>query len=182
MADAAGAYDDARYRDALRAMRPVIDAAPQVAAVRELAGLIRYRLGQWRAAMIDLATYRNLTGATDQLPALADCMRALGRHDRVEEMWEDMKPIGDASTIAEGRLVMVGSLADRGRLADAIALLAPKAYNRAHPRPHHLRTWYALADLYERSGDLPRARALFRRVAQHDSGFFDVNERLESLG
>ena len=50
------------------------------------------------------------------------------------------------------------------------------------PKPHHLRLWYALADLYERAGDLPRARTLFRRVQRHDAEFADVAERLKSLG
>ena len=47
---------------------------------------------------------------------------------------------------------------------------------------HHLRLWYALADLYERAGDLPRARELFDRVREHDAAFADVAERLAALG
>jgi tetratricopeptide (TPR) repeat protein len=83
--------------------------------------------------------------------------------------------------LGEGRLVMAGSLADRGRLDDAIALLARYETDRARPRNWHVRTWYALADLYERAGDVPRARALFRRLVKWDAEFFDAAERLAAL-
>ena len=47
---------------------------------------------------------------------------------------------------------------------------------------HHLRLWYALADLYERAGEIPRAREFFGRVRKQDSSFADVAERLAALG
>ncbi|CAB4798885.1 unannotated protein [freshwater metagenome] len=46
---------------------------------------------------------------------------------------------------------------------------------------HHLRLWYALADLEERAGNIPAARARFDRIRQHDAGFADVAERLAAL-
>ena len=49
------------------------------------------------------------------------------------------------------------------------------------PRADHLRLWYALADLEERAGNMPRARALFDRVAPRRPGFADVAERLAAL-
>ena len=45
-----------------------------------------------------------------------------------------------------------------------------------------MRQWYVLADLYERSGDVARARELFTRVAIADPGAYDVDDRLEDLG
>ena len=45
-----------------------------------------------------------------------------------------------------------------------------------------MRVWYALADLYERAGDLPKARELFLRIRRHDAGFADAAERLAALG
>ena len=42
------------------------------------------------------------------------------------------------------------------------------------PLEHHLRLWYALADLEERAGNLSRARELFDRVRDHDPDFADV--------
>jgi hypothetical protein len=45
-----------------------------------------------------------------------------------------------------------------------------------------MRTWYALADLFERSGELSKSRALFQRVVQHDAEFADAADRLRGLG
>ena len=100
------------------------DATPGVAAVRELCGLTLYRLGNWKAALRELRAFGDLTGSADQLPVVADCERALGRHARVAEIWSELRSAGAGSDVlAEGRLVMAGSLADRGRIDEAIALL-----------------------------------------------------------
>jgi hypothetical protein len=40
---------------------------------------------------------------------------------------------------------------------------------------------YALADLYERAGDVPRARELFARIGASDADFVDVEARLRAL-
>jgi hypothetical protein len=73
-------------------------------------------------------------------------------------------------------------MADRGRLPEAIRRLEQGFRPPERPREFHLRRMYALADLYERSGDVPRARHLFRRVAAADPEFFDVTARARSLG
>ena len=73
---------------------------------------------------------------------------------------------------------------DRGELRQAITLLerGPVATPpRRPPRPHQLRLWYALADLYERVGDAPRARELFGRIAAVDPDEADTAERLAAL-
>ena len=81
----------------------------------------------------------------------------------------------------EGRLVVAGMLADRGELKEAIALLGPGGKSLRRPDTCHLRQWYALGDLYERAGDLPRARELFERVATFSPELFDIQDRLASL-
>jgi hypothetical protein len=47
--------------------------------------------------------------------------------------------------------------------------------------PHHLRRAYVLADLYERSGDLPKARTMFGRIETIDPDFADVRLRVRAL-
>ena len=74
-----------------------------------------------------------------------------------------------------------GCRADQGDLAGAISLLERSMRRVKHPQARHLRQWYALADLYERAGDLPRARDLFTRVADVDAEAFDVRQRLRGL-
>ncbi len=180
---AAEAYATDRHREAATLLRPLARQAPDVAPVRELAGLALYRLGQWREAIAHLEAFRALTGSLDQHPVLADCHRALGHHAVVTELWEEL---GQASPrpelVAEGRIVAAGALADQGRLPAAIVLLERAPQPRGRPRTHHLRTWYALADLYERSGDTPRARSLFRAVATAAPELADVAARAEALG
>ncbi|MHB8466128.1 MAG: tetratricopeptide repeat protein [Acidimicrobiales bacterium] len=177
------AYVAARYPEAERRLRPVAKAAPQVAAVRELYGLTLYRLGRWNAALLELDAYHVLTGELTQYPVVADCERALGHHRAVDEIWAELRRESPGiEVLSEGRLVAAGSLADRGRFKDAIGLLAGYQADRARPKEWHLRTWYALADLYERAGDVQQARELFRRLVAHDAGFFDAAERLTGLG
>jgi len=182
LAAAAAAYEAGRYLDAQKMLRPLVEAVPTAAGARELYGLTLYRLGRWRAALTELAAYHLLTDSFDQYPVVADCERALHHHDAVDEIWEALRRASPgAAVLTEGRLVEAGSLADRGKLHEAIELLGRHAPDRARPNQGHLRTWYALADLYERAGDIPRARQLFSRIVAREADFFDAAERLASL-
>ena len=86
--------------------------------------------------------------------------------------------------LSEARIVMAAALSDRGKLVEAIRLLVEAGVEKRvrNPAERHVRQWYALADLYERSGDVPRARELFTRVALADPGAYDVDDRIEELG
>ena len=154
MTKASEAFADDRERDAIRILRPVRNALPDAPSVRELMGLALYRSGQYRAAMEELEGYHAITGEVDQHPVLMDCARALGDPDRVDELWRELAEVSPAAAlVTEGRIVRAGSLADRGRLADAVEVLSRRA--AATPKrvqEHHLRLWYTLADLEERAG------------------------------
>ena len=146
-------------------LRPLRDAYPDAAAVRELLGLVQYRLGNYPAATKELLAFADLTGSVEQHPVLMDCFRAQRRYDRGRELWEELAQSSPSGAlVTEGRIVLAGALADDGRLQDAIATLARRADDVKRVQPHHLRLWYALADLYERAGEIPRARELFERV------------------
>jgi tetratricopeptide (TPR) repeat protein len=166
----------------MRILRPLRDRYPNAAAVRELLGLCHYRLGQYPAAAKEMGAFADLTGSVEQHPVLMDCARAQRKWAKVSDLWDELAAASpSAALVAEGRIVMAGSLADRGRLRDAIALLDRRGENVKRPAEHHLRVWYVLADLSERAGDLPRARELFDRVRRHDPAFADVAERLLAL-
>jgi tetratricopeptide (TPR) repeat protein len=183
LSDAAAAYEHDRYGDAARILRALVAVAPDSPSVRELYGLTLYRQGRWGAAIRQLDAHHRLTGSYDQHPVLADCHRALGHTRAVDEIWEELRGASpSADVVAEGRLVVAGARADRGDIRAALALLRRAEQDVRHPRPHHIRQWYALADLYERSGDLPRARELFRRVLRHDAELSDAADRLAALG
>ncbi len=150
--------------------------------MRELYGLTLYRLGEWRAAARELEVFRTLTGSAEQLPVLTDCYRALKRYDKVEELWKELAAASpSAEIVTEGRIVAAGALADRGELDRAIRFLEAGQKPPKRMRTHHIRLNYVLADLVERAGDIPRARQLFRRVADADPDFADVSNRLRTL-
>lgn len=178
---AAESFARGRYTEALKVLQPVAGLAPEASSVRELLGLTFYRLGRWREASRHLGAYHRITGSYDQYPALADCYRAMGHHRKVEELCEELRradPPPDCRV--EGRLVLAGSRADRGDLKGAIAVL-DTVPNLRHPAERHLRQWYALADLYERAGEIGHARDLFARVVRYDAQAWDAAERLAAL-
>jgi len=184
-AEAVEAYNRGRYQDAVRWIRPVVEQAPAVAAIREVAGLANYRAGKWRAALVHLRAHADLTGDVTHLPALMDCERALGHPRKVGWIFEEVRAASPAiEVLSEARIVLAATLSDRGKLDEAIRLLVDAGVDRRvrNPAERHVRQWYVLADLYERSGDVPRARDLFTRVALADPGAYDVDDRLEDLG
>lgn len=183
LARAAEAFSAGRERDAARLLRPLRDSYPDASAVRELLGLCQYRLGQYQAATKELEAFVDLTTSVEQHPVLMDCARALGKHRRVEELWEELAAASPSGAlVTEGRIVLAGARADQGRLTEAIATLDRRSPQSNRVQDHHVRVWYALGDLYERAGDLPKARDLFQRIRRHDASFADVAERLAALG
>jgi predicted RNA polymerase sigma factor len=114
---------------------------------------------------------------------LADCYRALRRWSDVDELWDELREVSPSPEVVnEGRIVAAGSLADRGDLPGALRMLEKGWRVPKRALAHHLRRAYALADLYERSGQTVRARELFRWVLQADPQFADVAERVQTLG
>ncbi|MGD0746742.1 MAG: hypothetical protein ABSB68_02890 [Acidimicrobiales bacterium] len=146
-----GAYERGRYQDALRAIKPVADVAPGVAAVRELAGLAAYRSSRWREASRHLQAFGTLSDSAEHLPVLMDCQRALHKPKKVAELWSELRQSSpDPDVLAEGRIVAAASLADTGDLNGAISMLASAGASKAlrNPSDRHIRQWYLLADLY----------------------------------
>jgi hypothetical protein len=180
---AADAFQRDHERDAIRILRPLRDDLPASPSVRELLGLALYRDGKFTAAAKEFEEYVRLTDSVDQHPVLMDCYRAQHRWKKIDDLWHELAASSPPPELAtEGRIVAAGALADRGRVQDALRLLGRRDTKVSRPREYHLRMWYALGDLEERAGNLPRARALFDRVRAQDAGFADVAERLAALG
>lgn len=180
--EAAKAFEHERFGDAKQVLKTLVDQAPTSAAVRELHGLTLYRMGRWKSAAAELEVFRDLSGSTEQHPVLADCYRALRRWAAVDELWEELRSASpSAELVTEGRIVAAGALADRHKVNEAIELLEKGFRMSKRPQVHLLRRAYALADLYERTGDVPKARSLFERIYLADDGFADVDDRLRAL-
>jgi tetratricopeptide (TPR) repeat protein len=164
-------------------VQPVLRDLPNVATAHEIAGLAFYSTGQWRKAAAELEVARELDGSVRHHPVLADCYRAMRRYDTVAELWAELKAASPAPALmAEGRIVAAGALADQGDLRGALKLLERSREAPKKVREHHLRQWYVLGDLLDRSGDIIEARRFFGLVAQTDSEFADVMQRLAALG
>ncbi len=182
---AAEAYDRHRYEEALRLAKSVADLVPGVAAVRELAGLAAYRAERWNLAKAHLTAHFTITEDPEHLPVVMDCDRAARRFRAVEKTFGQLEDSGpSAEVLAEGRIVLAATWADQRRYAEAIELLtrAGGAKTLRNPGYRHLRLWYALADVYDRSGDHAAARDLFARVVVADPEAYDAVDRLRELG
>lgn len=164
------------------AARPIAQAlykrAPEVIEVAEIWGLTLYNLGKWREAIEVLEDVRDATGLPDTNPVLSDAHRAVGNYADVEFLWDELREASPSSEVmTEGRIVAAGALADQGKLSDGVQLLSKGWKRPKKPYEHHLRRAYALADLYERAGEGPRAAELFAWVAHHEPDYGDAAHR-----
>ncbi len=177
------AYTQDRFPEVISMLNSLGKEALVVPEVAELLGLTLYRQGKWSSALKILSSFTDKTGSLDQYPVLMDLNRALGRHRQVEKLYEELRQEGVSSDLmAEARIVMVGDLADRGKLQEAIKQMAPAASRPVkRPQMRHLRQWFVLADLYERVGEISLARDFYTKVLRADPSMADVAERLAAL-
>ena len=182
MADAVAAYDRGRFPEAAKLAKQVANEAPAVPAVRRLAGLAAYRAGRWREAIRQLDAYGAQTDEVDQVPALMDSHRALGRPR------QGRRPVARPSGSAHRSPTCwprpgwwpPAPWPTAATWTAPISLLAAAGAGKAlrNPADRHSASGTRSGDLYERAGDLPRARELFERVDEADPGAFDVADRL----
>jgi tetratricopeptide (TPR) repeat protein len=157
--------------------------ATRSATAREVLGLAYYGVERFRDALREMQAYRRMSGRLDQNHIIADCHRALGAHDKAAAAAEEALegPISDDAK-AEAVIVGASALADRGRYAEALALIRRFRRRPDMARPSDLRVWYVTGDILARAGRLEEAAAQFRRVVEHDPTAFDAADRLAQLG
>lgn len=182
LAEAAVAFERDRFGEAYRLLQSIDRLAPDVPEVLELRGLTQYRQGRWAQAIKDLRRFEELSDSVEQHPVIADCHRARREWAAVAETWRELGEASpSAELVEEGRIVMAGAYADQGDLKAAIRLLESAPTVPRKLKPHHLRRFYALADLYERAGDRKRARRLFESIDATEPGLGDVRDRIRQL-
>ena len=183
LAQASEALDRERFQEARRIASAIAKEAPSVAAAHEIVGLANYRLGQYKQAVAALQAAQDLHSNPALLPVMADCHRAQGRWAAVDAVWNEIKDASPSHDImAEGRMVAAGALSDQDDLRGALALMEPATKRPKAVRDFHLRQWYVLADLFDRTGDPISARRWFSTILEYDDDFADVRDRLRSLG
>ena len=178
------AFEAHRYEDARKILNPMSKEYSGVSAVHEMLGLCLYRGGQWKRALTELETAVSLN--PDWIfnhAVIEDCHRALGNHQMVEKYWRELAEASPhPELLAEGRIVMAGSLSDRKLFEEAHALMEKASGDMKRPSEYHLRQWFVIADIYDKQGNVIQARQFFERIALHDRQFVDVAERLATLG
>jgi tetratricopeptide (TPR) repeat protein len=183
LAQASEALDRERFQEARRIATAISKEAPSVSAAHELVGLASYRLGLYKQAVSSLEIAQELHPNPALLPVIADCQRAQGRWAAVDRVWGEIKDASPSHEImAEGRMVAAGALADQGELRAALELMEPSTKRPKVVRDFHLRQWYVLADLFDRTGDAISARRWFSSILEFDDEFGDVRDRLRGLG
>lgn len=177
VAQASALFEEGSYAEALAPLLRAKTDAPRSGAVREMLGLVYYRLGRWREAARELAAYRRLSGRRDQDHLYADAERALGKPERAVDILDDLPAEVDEEAAVEALVVLGGALTDLGRPGEAVERLQRGPIQPPEVMPHHLRLWYALADALERDGRRPEARSWWDAIYAEDPDFFDVESR-----
>jgi len=152
-----GAYERGRYQDALRAIKPVADEAPGVAAVRELTGLAAYRAAAGVRRPDIWWRFGALSDSTEHLPVLMDCTGA-HKPKRSPNCGASSPQLPDADTLAEGEDRGRG-LTGRTRVTSTVPspCWRPRRLEGvAQSLRRHVRQWYLLADLYGAAATSPR--------------------------
>jgi tetratricopeptide (TPR) repeat protein len=181
-ADAVAAFAAEDFDEAIRLGEQAKHIALRSIAARELLGLAYYRAGRWSEAARELSAFRRLAGSTEQNPVIADCYRAMRKPDKAIEYCDEVLPGSvDEAVYYEAQIVAAGALADMRRMDEAIERLEALDLGPEVARPHHVRAWYALADLLERRGRYTHARELFEAVAAADAELTDAPARARRL-
>jgi Flp pilus assembly protein TadD len=180
LGEASAAFSAGKYTKALRHARQAKDLAPRDVTVREVLGLSAYRVGDWKEALRELRTYKRLSGESTHVPVEMDTLRALGRNDDVEQLWQTLKAHGARPAVMkEGTVVYASYLLDQGRIDEARALVHPRRLGDK-PFEEDLRLWYVAARAAALDGDGEAASTLRNAILLHDPGFPGIDE-LEAL-
>ncbi len=179
---AAQAFLEEDYPEAIRLGEQSKHMALRSASVRELLGLAYYRAGKWPETVREISAFRRIAGTQEQNHVLADAYRAIGKPDKAVELCDQVsgKEV-DEQVFFEAQIVGAGARSELGDLDGAIARLERLNLDPAVAQDHHIRAWYVLGDLLERRGRYTHARELFERVAGADPDITDAPERAEKL-
>jgi tetratricopeptide (TPR) repeat protein len=157
--------------------------ASRLAVVREATGEAAYASGHYAEALSELRAAKRMNGATDYLPIMADCHRALGQPEQALKLAKSPSVANfRPAAKAEMTLVEAGARRDLGQLDAALRTLelAPLQSNSREPWVVRLR--YAYADTLEAAGRDTDALAWFHRTHAIDSQeLTDASERAEAL-
>ncbi len=157
--------------------------ASRLAVVREATGEAAYAAGHYAEALAELRAAKRMNGATDYLPIMADCHRALGNPEQAIKLAKSPSVANfSAEAKAEMTLVESGARRDMGQLDAALRTLELAPLTSKTRAPWVVRLRYAYADTLEAAGRESDALAWFHRTHAIDSEeLTDAAERAELI-
>ncbi len=157
--------------------------ASRLAVVREATGEAAYASGHYTEALAELRAAKRMNGATDYLPIMADCHRALGHPEQALKLAKSPAVANFSSAAkAEMTLVEAGARRDMGQLDAALRTLELAPLQSKSREPWVVRLRYAYADTLESAGRETEALAWFHRTHAVDSQeLTDAADRAEIL-
>jgi hypothetical protein len=157
--------------------------ASRLAVVREATGEAAYAAGHYAEALAELRAAKRMNGATDYLPIMADCQRALGHPEQALKLAKSPS-VANFSAPAKAEMTMVeaGARRDMGQLDAALRTLELAPLQSKSREPWVVRLRYAYADTLEVAGRETEALAWFHRTHAIDSQeLTDAADRAEIL-
>ena len=157
--------------------------ASRLAVVREATGEAAYAAGHYAEALAELRAAKRMNGATDYLPIMADCHRALGQPEQALKLARSPAVANFAPAAkAEMTLVEAGARRDLGQIDAALRTLELAPLQSKSREPWVVRLRYAYADALEAAGRDTDALAWFHRTHAIDSQeLTDAAARAEEL-
>jgi tetratricopeptide (TPR) repeat protein len=180
---AAGALIDTDPETAYRHALAARARAARVAVVREAVGETAYTAGHFAEALAELKAAKRMNAATDYLPVMADCERALGRPERalalaaspaVAKLSQDLR--------IEMTIVESGARLDLGEVDGALRTLEKAPLRSISREDWVVRLRYAYAHTLAAAGRADEALEWFHRTVAVDSNeITDAPERIAAL-
>ena len=180
---AAGVLIDSEPETAYQHTLAARARASRLAVVREATGEAAYAAGHYAEALAELRAAKRMNGATDYLPIMADCQRALGHPEQALKLAKSPAVANFSSAAkAEMTLVEAGARRDMGQLDAALRTLELAPLQSKSREPWVVRLRYAYADTLESAGRETEALAWFHRTHAVDSlDLTDAADRAEIL-
>ena len=157
--------------------------ASRIAVVREATGEAAYAAGHFAEALAELRAAKRMNGATEYLPIMADCHRALGNPEQALKLAKSPSVVNFAPEAkAEMTLVEAGARRDMGQMDAALRTLELAPLMNKTRANWVVRLRYAYADTLEAADRETDALAWFHRTHAIDSEeITDAAERAEQL-
>ena len=157
--------------------------ASRLAVVREAVGETAYAAGHYAEALAELRAAKRMNGATDYLPIMADCHRALGNPEQALKLAKSPSVANFAPEAkAEMTIVEAGARRDLGQLDAAIRTLELAPLTSKSRSSWVVRLRYAYADTLLEAGRPSDALAWFHRTHAIDADeITDAAERAAQL-